>query len=53
MIVNYIFFVQESMRTLFTIITALVIGGLSAAALFGSQSTISAVSAAGDTEGAN
>ena len=45
-------FVHESMRKLFTIITALVTGGLSVAALFGSQS-ISAVNAAGGIEGAN
>jgi hypothetical protein len=42
------------MRTAFTIITVLVTGGLYVAALFGSQSTISAVSAAaGGIEGAN
>ncbi len=53
MIVNYVSFVQEIMRKLFTIITALVTGGLSVAALCGSQSTISAVSAARAIEGAN
>ncbi|MGH9974963.1 MAG: hypothetical protein ACRD8Z_03885 [Nitrososphaeraceae archaeon] len=53
MIVNYVSFIQESMRILFTIITALVTGGLSVVALLGSQSTINTVSAAVDIEGAN
>ena len=52
MIANNVTFVQESMRKLFAIITALVTGGLSVAALFGSQS-ISAVSTVGGIEGAN
>jgi hypothetical protein len=50
--VNNALFVCESMRKLFAIITALLTGGLSVAALFGSQS-ISAISAAGGVEGAN
>ena len=45
MIFNNVPFVQESMRKLFAIITALVTGGLTVATLLGSQS-ISAVSAA-------
>ena len=50
--INNALFVCDSMRKLFAIITALLTGGLSVAALFGSQS-ISAVSAAGGIEGAN